>query len=211
MWIGRFDLLPLDYVKDERKPKAVMNIVSNLHRYSLSVALLCLLSACSDPGMGDLRAYVDKIKARENKKVEPLEPIKLVESFFYTAHEDNLRSPFESFINEGFRDDSQTPEPGTVADCPRPDPNRHPEPLENYPLDSLRMVGVFSDSEGYAYEALIEDPDGITHRVRQGNYLGENHGRVEFISPIKLEVRELEADGQGCFRERAAELAVMVE
>ena len=42
------------------------------------------------------------------------------------------------------------------------------------------MVGMLV-SDG-VYEALIEDEQGVLHRVGVGNYVGRNHGRIEFIS-----------------------------
>ena len=50
------------------------------------------------------------------------------------------------------------------------------EYLERYELDTLSMVGTFSNEE--SYWALVRDPEGVIHRVPVGNYIGKNHGKV---------------------------------
>ena len=72
----------------------------------------------------------------------------------------------------------------------------HPkEKLENYALDSLKMVGTLG--AGANMEALVKDPDGAVNRVHIGNYLGQNNGKVTAISAGRIDLLELISDGNG--------------
>ncbi|MCB1806986.1 MAG: pilus assembly protein PilP, partial [Candidatus Competibacteraceae bacterium] len=85
----------------------------------------------------------------------------------------------------------------------RPDLDRDKEELEKYSLGSLDMVGTFSDFDNEEIWALIKAPDGIVHRVRKGNYLGENFGEIFNISEDKIEILEIVPDPQaGGWKER---------
>src|SRR5690606_40809535 len=58
---------------------------------------------------------------------------------------------------------------------PRPDSNRRKQVLEQFPLDSLDMVGTLHT--GASMVALVMAPDKVTYRVSPGVYLGQNDGR----------------------------------
>jgi len=57
--------------------------------------------------------------------------------------------------------------------------NREREPLEEFDLSTLHLVGVFSMGEKRV--AMIQDNTGQGHSISQGNYMGKNNGRVEKI------------------------------
>ncbi|MDG4870348.1 pilus assembly protein PilP, partial [Guyparkeria sp. 1SP6A2] len=57
-----------------------------------------------------------------------------------------------------------------------PDQQRPPEPLEQFPLPSLRLVGTLR--MGGQQVGMIAAPDGSVTSVRVGNYLGTDHGRI---------------------------------
>ncbi|MEJ2159987.1 MAG: pilus assembly protein PilP [Chromatiales bacterium] len=89
---------------------------------------------------------------------------------------------------------------------PRPDASRPKDFLERYPLDTLRMVGSIA-REGSLY-GLVQDPDGLIHRILPGNYLGQNDGRVTDISDGEIALVEIVPDGVGGYVERPAGLAL---
>jgi type IV pilus assembly protein PilP len=92
---------------------------------------------------------------------------------------------------------------------PRPDPDRRREYLERFPLDALDMVGTI-ELEDRMF-GLIEDVDGTIHRVREGNYLGQNHGRILRVTPVAIELMELVPDGTDGWMEREARIALAEE
>ena len=86
-------------------------------------------------------------------------------------------------------------------------PDQHPkEPLEQYPLDSLKMVGTIGT--GASMEGLIKDTDGVVHRVHVRNYLGQNNGKITAIAENHIDLVELVPNGSGGWMERHATVAL---
>lgn len=159
------------------------------------------LTACSSDNMGDLRSYVQSVKAKAGGRVEPIPEVKPFESFIYQAGAQ--RSPFEPWATVSALNPGKRAVPGTG---PAPDENRRKEALEGFPLDTLRMVGTLAQKNGLW--AIVKAPDGLVYRVNRNNYLGQNHGRITQINEDKIEVVEIVADGLGGWQERQASLAL---
>lgn len=160
--------------------------------------LSLLLAGCGGDGMDELQSYVDSVKRRPATSIEPLPDIPAVDTFVYEPRD--RRDPFTS--------DAQTEpdEPQIDDNGLAPDLNRRKEELENQPLDALRMVGTL-EQEGTRW-ALIRAKDGTLHRVKTGNYLGQNNGQVIEISENALQLTEIVSDAPGQWRERSASLAL---
>jgi type IV pilus assembly protein PilP len=82
-----------------------------------------------------------------------------------------------------------------------PDFNRSKEFLEQYTIAQLGMVGTLQ--QGAQRFALVRDSDGGVHRVRQGDFMGSDHGRIEIISESTIELIEIVPDGTGGWVERS--------
>ena len=129
----------------------------------LMASLFCVtLSACSSDGLEDLREFVNNAYADKKPKVEPLPEIKMQETFIYNAT--NLTDPFAAF--------NLMPQGQKSASGPRPDPNRRKEPLEDYPLDSLKMVGTVK-KHGSTF-ALLQ-ADKLVYQVQTNNYIARTN------------------------------------
>ena len=166
---------------------------------TLAAAMLSiLLGACGEPGMRDLRQYIDQVKERRAEQIESLPEIKSVETFIYL--EDGRRDPFMP-SESGARASAPA-----VAGGISPDPERRKEELEHYPLSSLEMVGHI-EQNNEAWGLVVAD-DGTIHRVRKGNHLGQDHGQIIRITEHKIEMVEIVSDGLGGYRERFAFLAL---
>jgi type IV pilus assembly protein PilP len=76
--------------------------------------------------------------------------------------------------------------------------------LENYPLDTLKLVGTLRQS-GRTY-GLLQTKDGLVHRVLPGNHVGQNDGRITTISDSRISVVELVPNGTGGYVERPASI-----
>ena len=126
-------------------------------------------------------------------RVEPLPELKPYES--YTYESSAVRSPF-------MPGGSGASSVGAL----RPDSRRNREFLEQFSLDTLRMVGTLKLSD--RTYGLIKTKDGLVHRVLPGNYLGQADGRVTEILPSKISVVEIVPDGLGGYMERPASLAL---
>jgi type IV pilus assembly protein PilP len=55
------------------------------------------------------------------------------------------------------------------------------------------MVGTLE--RGAFNWALVKDPEGGIHRVKVGNYLGRNHGKIVELTDTYLAVVEIVTDG----------------
>lgn len=168
---------------------------THLPRIAFCLAVLAL-AACTS-GRADLEQWVAQEKAKPGPPPDPLPVIKTFEAFEYVVN--NLRDPFTASISD------QDPDQA-AANGPRPDQNRVREPLESFPLDGLRMTGTLGTGAGM--EVLIKDPNNVIHRVRAGNYLGQNYGRVLSIAEDHVELVELVQDGSGGWLERQASIAL---
>jgi type IV pilus assembly protein PilP len=80
------------------------------------------------------------------------------------------------------------------------------EYLEQFPLDTLKMVGTLR-LRGGNY-GLVQTKDGLIHRVLPGNHLGQNDGRVMGVTDAKITLIEIVPDGLGGYLERPAALAL---
>lgn len=164
----------------------------------LKVLLVLSVAGCASDNMRDLTQYVEQVKARKGGHIEPLPEIKPIETFVYRA--DGRRSPFMQ-MNQGEEETQQASNNGI-----KPDRDRRKEELENYSLDSLRMVGTLQQVD--TMWALVETKDKTIYRVKSGNYLGQNHGQITLIDEKAVELTEIIPDGQGGYLERQASLAL---
>ncbi|MDC8014741.1 pilus assembly protein PilP [Tahibacter soli] len=165
-------------------------------RIAGSVVLAALVLTGCTAGRRDLEDWVAAEKAKKGAPIEPLPTVKTFETFEYKDQE--MRDPFSPSAEEA-RDDS-------IGTGPRPDDGRVKEALESFPLDGLAMVGTIG--VGDALEGLVKDPDGVVHRVHQGNYLGQNYGKITLIAEDRVEVVELVPNGAGGWMERQASIAL---
>jgi type IV pilus assembly protein PilP len=170
---------------------------ANLHRifFRTLCASLALvgLAACSSAN-DELARFIENTKKEPGGRVEPLPEVRPYETFVYAVA--TQRSPF------------LPGSPGGAAGAPgvRPDQKRNREFLEQFSLDTLKMVGTLQLS-GQNY-GLVQTKEGLVHRVVPGNYLGTNDGKVVGISSSKIQVIEIVPDGLGGYMERGAALAL---
>lgn len=163
-------------------------------RTILSIAGLAgalALSGCSD-GTDDLRAEIENAKQRPGGRIQPLPEVRP-----YVSHEYQMadrRSPFLQSLA------------GENPTGPRPDVQRPREYLEQFPLDTLKMVGTLRLGGGNY--GLVQTRDGLIHRVLPGNHVGQNDGRVMTVSDSRITVIEIIPDGLGGYLERPAALAL---
>ena len=153
-------------------------------------ALSSVLSGCTSKDE-ELEQFILDTKKEPGGRVEPLPELNPYESYAYESS--GLRSPFM---------------PGGSGAGPgvRPDSRRNREFLEQFSLDTLRMVGTLRLSD--RTYGLVKTKDGLVHRVLPGNYMGQADGRVTEISPSKISVVEIVPDGLGGYIERPAALAL---
>lgn len=166
--------------------------VRTILRAGVVFATLGLLAGCSD-GLDDLRKQVAAAKEKPGRRIQPLPDVKPYEAFVYSAGD--MRSPFLMSL-----------ESNDSPSGPRPNSKRAREFLEQYSLDTLRMVGTLR--MGNAQYGLVQTRDGLIHRVLPGNYMGQNDGRVISVTDSRISLIEIVPDGLGGYIERPAAVAL---
>ena len=144
-----------------------------------------LLSACGASNVGDLQQFVDDKSERPGGLIEPIPTFTAYEAFTYSAT--SMRSPFDRPIEVVELTTLRLR--ATVA----PERSRAKEFLEQFSVDSLSMVGRLQ-RQGVEW-ALLRDPIGGIHRVREGNYLGPDHGKVVDVGDGYIAIMEIVTDG----------------
>ncbi|CRL49267.1 MULTISPECIES: pilus assembly protein PilP [unclassified Pseudomonas] len=156
------------------------------------VVLFASLAACgSDNDLGDLDAYMNEVRLRAPGKIEPTPTFRSYPTFTYNAA--NLRSPFSRQV----RVDLAGQKRGSRN--VKPDPNRIKQYLEGFNIEQFEMVGTISNASGSF--ALLRGAGGV-HRLKVGDYLGRNDGRIVAISGSQVDVVEIVPDGEGAWLER---------
>jgi type IV pilus assembly protein PilP len=163
----------------------------------LAVALAALgyvlLAGCSSAD-DDLNNFIQETKHEPGGRVEPLPEIKPYETYVYADSE--MRSPFMP----------SSPGAGAGGAGLRPDQKRNREFLEQFSLDTLKMVGTLR--LGGSMYGLVQTKDGLVHRVAVGEHMGQAEGKITAISPSKISLTEIVPDSLGGYMERPAGLAL---
>ena len=165
------------------------------HRLLLVPAAFALLSGCSSD-ISDLEQWVAEKKAERVPFRDDIPSPKPYEPHDYSASD--LRSPFQPNVEQRAEVD-----PGSGIS---PDLHRNKQPLENYSLDSLRMVGSLL-KQNITF-ALVQAPDGLIHRVQSGNFVGENDGEITAITESSIDLTEIVPDGLGNYVQRDASIGL---
>ena len=160
----------------------------------LLVSICILLAACAEGGdHEDLRKWMNDAAKDVKGRIPPLPQVKPYEPVAYEAG--NLIDPFKPA--------KIAPEGKKGGGGAQPDFDRPREPLEAYPLESLRYVGVMSRKKvSYA----IVQVDGSLYQVRAGNYLGQNFGVITKITESEVVLKELVQDAASDWVERVSSL-----
>ena len=176
------------------------NLALVLIKLSLLGAMSLGISGCgSDGNIADLRAKMGEIKARPRGRIEPPPEFTPIATVSYSAHQ--LRSPFTPPVDQEVL---EIPEGRQVE----PDRTRPKEYLERFTLDSLQMVGSIT-KPGEPLYALVKDPTGAVNRVKVGNHMGKNFGRIVEVTDLSVSVVEIVPDGQDGWVERPRTIKVI--
>lgn len=170
-----------------------------MNRRALAIALACLLAACSGEEHSDLKQFVKESENMPRGRIPPVPEARPYEAFAYQAFD----------ITDPFKPRKIEPPRNAGGGGPRPDLNRRREPLEAYPLENLRMVGTLQQKKDMF--GLIKTPDNNLFRVKSGNYLGQNFGRILAISDTTIKLREIVQDPSGNWEEKDQTLQLQDE
>ncbi|MFT0211413.1 pilus assembly protein PilP [Pseudomonas sp. F1_0610] len=167
-----------------------------MQRLLLVTSLAAALIGCSG-GYSDLEAYTAEVKGRSKTPIEPLPKEIVYEPFTYTVAA--KRNPFQPPVK------LETLRSAAVAQNVKPDETRIKQFLEGFNIETFTMVGTLTKDSNYY--ALVRADGGI-HRVKVGDYLGRNHGKIISIKPSEIAVVEIVPNGEGGYLERPRTLVL---
>jgi type IV pilus assembly protein PilP len=163
---------------------------------ALLVACVAVLSACA-ADQDELQQWMEQQKREVKPNVEPLSPPKKFNPQAYAAL--GSVEPFSTQkLTVALKQEARQPNSLLAAEI-----NRRKEPLEAYPVDSMAMVGSVTRN-GRPYALLRVD--NLLYQVKQGDYLGQNYGKIVKISETDVAYREIVQDAAGEWIERNSAL-----
>ncbi|MDT7848695.1 pilus assembly protein PilP [Methylophilus sp. VKM B-3414] len=143
----------------------------------LPAALIILLAACGHAQNDDLTQFMNDANQTMLAPVEALPEVQGFAPKMYNA--------------DGVLHDPFYPRKAAIQNANQPDLNRPKEPLEAYPLESLKFVGVLSKKN--SMYATIQTPDSHIYQIKTGAHLGEKFGVVTALGEnhqtLKYELR----------------------
>lgn len=165
--------------------------------YVLSIGILSSLAGCGDGGIQGVKQWMEETKRQSRVSVPKLAEPKRFTPFIYNA-KDSI-DPYSMAKLAVALAKAQ----GNTASKFKPDLDRRREPLENFPLDNLKMVGTLQKTN--LNFALLQ-VEGTVYQVKVGNYVGQNFGMITKISENEVELKEIVQDASGDWVERKAKL-----
>ncbi len=172
--------------------------MSHFRRLPLALAALLLLAGCADPQLGTLDRELAEI--RSNPGATPRVELPAIPDYEALLYDEaDRRSPFVARLPE-----AEQPPQGSEELAP--DLTRPREPLEAYGLGQLDLVGTLT--HGGQPSALVRAPDGSVHRLRVGNHMGSDFGRIVSITSASVQLVEVVPTGRGGWIERTTRLTL---
>jgi type IV pilus assembly protein PilP len=169
-------------------------------RTALPIIAALALASCSGEQYGDLKQELAQLTKDLRGRVDPLPQVKPYEPVPYKAFDeiDPFRTSRIDVVATGAA--------MAGASGIKPDLNRPKEPLEAFPVESLRMVGTLQqDKQTYG---LVRAGANL-FRVKKGNYMGLNFGVITAIDESEIKLKELVQDGGGDWIERISSLQLV--
>ena len=162
-----------------------------MRKYLIPALVCAMLSACGSEKHSDLREFVKDSNNLPRGRIPPLPEVRPYAPVEYAAFD--IVDPFKPRKIE-------PPKGPALPGSPQPPDDKRPrEPLEAYPLEALKMVGVIKQKGHFG---LVKTPDNNLFQVKTGNYLGQNFGRITEISDTSIKLREFVQDSNGNWEEK---------
>lgn len=164
---------------------------------AVAAAGLLALAGCGDGGVQEVQQWMNEVRQQTPVSVQKVSEPKTFTPFTYAAKEEvDPFSPVKLSV-------ALAKLAANSASKIKPDLERRREPLENYPLDTIRMVGTL-EKPGLSYALLQVDKS--VFQIKVGNYIGQNFGMVTRITDAEVELKEIVRDAAGDWVERGAKL-----
>ena len=162
----------------------------------LTLLLSLLLLGCAAEEHQDLREWMrDEAKGMKGK----VAPLPEITAFPVVAYEtETLTPPFA---------------PGKIvtldvsSDKSAPDRSRPQQPLEAFPIEDLRVMGIIM-AGSVPYALIQTPPPNKPKHVRVGEYMGRSFGKITAITSEAITVVETVKDANGAWVSQERQLSV---
>ena len=162
------------------------------------VVLTACLAGCGGSEHSDIKKWMDEETKAMKGRVDKIEEPKKFVAFKYES--DKAVDPFNAAKIAQVSDEKKGTAKGGGL---KPDFDRPKEVLEAFPLENLVMVGMMKQKN--AFFGIIKAEANL-HRVKVGNYMGQNFGIITGITETEITLKELVQDGGGDWAERVSTL-----
>jgi type IV pilus assembly protein PilP len=163
-----------------------------------ALVVAALVAGCSSGEQEELRQWMKAETQDFRGKIPPLPQVKPYEPVPYDA----------AGLIDPFRPAKMLAELKQGGGGVQPDMNRPKEPLESYPLESIKYVGSLTKNRQTHGIVMV---DGALHQVRAGSYMGQNFGIITKITETDMSLRELVQDPAGDWVERTSTLLLQAK
>ncbi|WP_420474798.1 pilus assembly protein PilP [Noviherbaspirillum sp. ST9] len=158
---------------------------------------LSVLAGCGDGGLQEVKDWMKEVRSQTPVSVPKISEPKKFVPFSYSGKDE-----FDPY-NPAKLSAALAKMQANTGSGLKPDLDRRKEPLESYPLDSIKMVGTL-EKPGLSY-ALLQ-VDKVVFQAKVGNYIGQNFGMITRITDTEVEIKEIVRDASGEWTERKAKL-----
>ncbi|GAB2179941.1 hypothetical protein DLREEDagrD3_01640 [Denitratisoma sp. agr-D3] len=143
--------------------------------YWLSLLVAVFLAGCEGDEPEDVRAWMNEATKDMKGKVPPLPEIKALPAISYDPGE--LIPPFS--VEKLFAEEARAAQAGRNGG--RQAVNLDAYPLARVPLETVRLLGTMT--LGKQVIAVVSAGSDAPRRVKAGDYIGQNGGRILSIRP----------------------------
>lgn len=161
------------------KPKVTFRTSLSLAKLIFIGLISLMLISCGDEGGDDLDHFMLDAGKDMSSRIKPLPEVKPYVALQYNS---------DGILSDPFRVRKAVSKSSSL----QPNLNRPKEPMEAYPLESLKYVGILSKNK--LTFALLKTPDNSVQQVKLGNYVGQNFGRVTSITDAEITLKEIIQD-----------------
>lgn len=163
----------------------------------VAILLVLLVAGCGESGVQEVKQWMKATKDATKKTVPAMSPPKKFIPYEYASKKET--DPFNpSKLLVVLANQAKKPTSNI-----KPDPTRVKEPLESYPLDTLKMVGTLQ-KPGANFGLVAVDK--VIFKVKVGNHLGQNLGKVTNVTDTEVTIKEMYQDSDGEWAERNTRL-----
>jgi type IV pilus assembly protein PilP len=173
--------------------------MQSLNKFLL-LLLTCTLVACGAASEDELNQWMTEQKNQTHPRIKPIsEPKKFKPEAYAQAAE---VEPFSNQkLTQALKKDST--QSATNASLIAPELARRKEPLEEFPLDSMTLVGSMVKA---GQQVGLVKVSTLLYQVRLGEHIGQNYGKVTKITETEITLLEIVQDAVGEWTQRSASL-----